>query len=539
MRIAIYLRLSRADGDMGEDGKDESNSIENQRLLLTDYISRNEELDGEVLEFVDDGYTGTNFKRPAYRSMLEEAKKGNINVLVVKDLSRIGRNYIDVGDYLEQIFPMLGVRVIAINSYYDSGEHQGSVAGLDVAITNIVNNMYSVDLSKKVKSAFRAKWKNGISTTGVMPYGYRRNPDTGERWIVDDEAADVIRRIFDRAASGWNLHMIADELNAMKIDTPNKYHRRKGTKNYYRKVSDKEDLWNIEKLREMVRRIEYAGHMANHKVERLHMGMQARSVPARDWYIIENHHTPIVSQEVFDKAQQVIKNGKSIDYRISNRFVLEKKIRCGNCGLAMNFGANTYEEYCWCSHAKSTGKYSRCSRDRVSLKHIEHTVYGVIKEWVKEINMLDGLVSESISRIIPEYEKSRSAAESRIAALKQERIRQYEAYASGQITGDEYLKKKNELTRRIEELTEAHDKADELIAYDDGLSREAKRLKGIAGEQSGSKKLTKKMVDAFIDVVYVHDKDRIEVKLKCSDFVVEAIERHNAIMDELPENRGA
>ena len=370
MKIAMYLRLSRADGDMGEDGKDESNSIENQRLLLADYISKNDELEGDVTEFVDDGYTGTNFKRPAYQNMLEEAKKGNINVLVVKDLSRIGRNYIDVGDYLEQIFPLLGVRVIAVNSYYDSGDHKGSVAGLDVAITNIVNNMYSVDLSKKVKSSFQAKWKNGIATTWVMPYGYRRNQDTGERWIVDDEAADVIRQIFDRAASGWDLHMIADELNAMKIDTPNKYHRRKGTKNYHRKVSDKEDLWNIEQLRVIVRRVEYAGHVANHKRESVHMGIQTKHIPDREWYIIENHHTPIVSQEVFDKAQHIIKNGKRCDYILPIQFILRKKLKCGNCGLAMNYGANTYEEYCWCNHARNTGKYSKCIKERVSLNVI-------------------------------------------------------------------------------------------------------------------------------------------------------------------------
>ena len=539
MRIALYLRLSRADGDMGEDGKDESNSIENQRLILTDYISRNDELEGDVIEFVDDGYTGTNFKRPSYMKMLEEAKKGNIDVLLVKDLSRIGRNYIDVGDYLEQIFPMLGVRVIAVNSYYDSGEHQGSVAGLDVAITNIVNNMYSLDLSKKIKSSFHAKWKNGISTTGVMPYGYRWNPETKEKWIVDDEAADVIRRIFDRAASGWDLHMIADELNAMKIDTPNKYHRRKGTKNYYRKVSDKEDLWNIEQLRVIVRRVEYAGHVANHKRESVHMGIKTKHIPDREWYVIENHHTPIISQEIFDKAQQIIKDGKRGDYILPIQFVLRKKLRCGNCGLAMNYGVNTYEEYCWCNHAKNTGKYSKCSREKVSLNHIEHTVYRVIKGYIKDINILEGLVDGATKGIRPKYEKIKAEAKGKIDTLKQERIRQYEAYASGHISEDAYLKKKDGLTRQIGELTEAYENAKELSEYDDSLACEVKRLKKIAGEDNDKEKLTKQMVEAFIDGVYVYDKDRIEVRLKCSDFVKKAVERHNVIMDELLEDRGA
>ena len=140
--IALYLRLSHADNDLGENNKDESNSIENQRKLLQDFVENNDELNGEIAEYVDDGFTGTNFERPGFLRMIEDAKKGKIGTIIVKDLSRLGRDYIGVGDYLEQIFPSMGIRVIAINSNYDSENFVGSTLGMDVSITNLVNSLY-------------------------------------------------------------------------------------------------------------------------------------------------------------------------------------------------------------------------------------------------------------------------------------------------------------------------------------------------------------------------------------------------------------
>lgn len=174
MNIAFYLRLSLSDGDLGKNNKDESNSIENQRLLLQSFVESMDELDGEVREYIDDGYSGTNFNRPAFQDMIEDAKKGKVDVLLVKDLSRLGRDYIGVGDYLEQIFPIMGVRVIAINSQYDSNNYVGKTMGLEMSISNLVNTLYSRDLSKKYKSCIQTKWKQGVSTGGRIPFGYKK-----------------------------------------------------------------------------------------------------------------------------------------------------------------------------------------------------------------------------------------------------------------------------------------------------------------------------------------------------------------------------
>ena len=166
MIIALYLRLSMADGDTGEDGKDESNSIENQRTILMDYISHKGWDSHHVCEYVDDGFSGTNFERPAFKRMIKDMKRGQIDILLTKDLSRLGRNYIEVGDYMDQIFPILGVRYIAVNSRYDSNDYYGKTSGMDMSLMNLVNSLYSRDLSKKYRSSVQTKWKNGHSTSG-------------------------------------------------------------------------------------------------------------------------------------------------------------------------------------------------------------------------------------------------------------------------------------------------------------------------------------------------------------------------------------
>lgn len=174
-RIALYLRLSMSDGDLGKDNKDESNSIENQRLLLKSYVGEHPELFGELREYVDDGYTGTNFERPAFQQMIADARKGNVQTILVKDLSRLGRDYIGVGDYIEQIFPVLGVRFIAVNNNFDTKAYSNGAMGIDLAISNLINSLYSRDVSKKIRSAFEVKWKQGYATATRVPFGYQWN----------------------------------------------------------------------------------------------------------------------------------------------------------------------------------------------------------------------------------------------------------------------------------------------------------------------------------------------------------------------------
>lgn len=212
--IAAYQRISRADGDLGKDGKDKSNSIENQKELIQRYIACKESLQNvPVMDFVDDGYTGSNFDRPGFQKMMDGVRDGKIDTIIVKDLSRFGRDYIGVGEYMEQIFPLLGVRLIAINDNYDSNNYKGITLGMDVMVSNLVNTMYCRDAGKKLRTANQVKWRKGITTASAAPFGYQFDPDKKGAFIIDPPAAKIVRRIFDLAILGLGTREIAMILN--------------------------------------------------------------------------------------------------------------------------------------------------------------------------------------------------------------------------------------------------------------------------------------------------------------------------------------
>ena len=260
-KIAIYLRLSLADGDLKKGSKDESNSIENQRMLLHDYIGKQEDLFGEIVEYVDDGYTGTNFNRPAFQKMIVDLKQGNIKVIMVKDLSRLGRDYIGVGDYIEQIFPLMGVRFIAVNNSFDSMKLNNGTPGIEVAVSNLVNNMYSRDIAKKIRAALETNWKNGKATCTNVPFGYVWNKKGGQRWEIDPEAAPCVKKVFELALSGRNTTQIAYGMNELNLPTPGLYAKRKNLLMGSNPIiaPDSEMLWNAAIVWRILRRYEYTG----------------------------------------------------------------------------------------------------------------------------------------------------------------------------------------------------------------------------------------------------------------------------------------
>ena len=210
--IGIYLRLSLEDVDKKTNrAKDESNSIVAQRQLLQRHIEQNPYLANlPQMEFCDDGFSGTNFERPDFQRMIEMVRNGEIHIVIVKDLSRFGRDYLEVGDYLEHIFPFLGVRMISINDHYDSERNQGNTAGMDIAFRNLIYDYYSKDLSKKVKSAMRTKQRSGSYIT-CCTYGYKVSPKNKHQMIIDPETAPIVRRIFADVIAGKSTSQVARE----------------------------------------------------------------------------------------------------------------------------------------------------------------------------------------------------------------------------------------------------------------------------------------------------------------------------------------
>lgn len=247
---AVYIRLSDEDGNVDGIVKTESNSVAAQRLLIRDYIQRNFPGQTETQEYVDDGFSGTNFQRPSFQRMMADAKRGKIGCIIVKDFSRFGRDHLETGNYLERIFPLLGIRFISVNDQFDSEDCTGMTGGMSVALKNIINSMYSRDLSKKVRSAMGTRAARGEYMGAFAPYGYSKNPENVHQLIPDKEAAEVVRLIFKMAAEGKKKPEIARYLNEQGTPTCMEYFQKMGLKRTGYKNKEKK-LWTVTTIGDM------------------------------------------------------------------------------------------------------------------------------------------------------------------------------------------------------------------------------------------------------------------------------------------------
>lgn len=527
MNNALYLRLSIADGDLGRDGKDESNSIENQRLLLERHIETHEELKGEIFEYVDDGYSGTNFDRPAFRRMIEDAKKGRIETILVKDFSRLGRDYITVGDYLEQIFPILKVRFIAVNNNYDSRHYKGTTLGLDMTASNLVNTLYSRDLSRKVKSAIMSKWKQGWTTNGNPPFGYIKDYSARGTWAIDPDAAKLVREVFDRALEGYSTRMITEYMNEKGYPTPNMHRKKQGRATCNVRTPDNEILWNTAIVLAILKRYEYTGAFVHNKRTKTRpTSKSTRRVPESEWIITDDKHDAIITKEEYYKAQGVIRKQRKHRFTEPINFGLKGKIKCGNCHLALAYQVNLYEPVFYCMHAMKTGSASSCCTDQYVERSVEDAVFAALCQQMKLFMALHSKMLEEQNNNPVDVGRKIRNLRRRIDVKCTERIRGYEAFADGHIRKDEYMKKKGTLTEEIKKLEDEMDQltksSQEEVAFIDDMTS----LGDLARIIKGKDKLTQEMIDNFIDMVYVYDAKHIEVKYKFSDLLQKAIEKY-------------
>ena len=518
--IAVYLRLSMADGDLGVDGKDESNSIDNQRSIINDYINRKGDLDGEVIEYIDDGFSGTNFNRPAFTKLLEDMKAGKVNVVITKDLSRLGRNYIEVGDYMEQIFPTLGVRYIAVNSNYDSNDYIGKTMGLDYSVMNLVNSLYSRDLSKKYRTAVETKWKSGISTSGRPPFGYIRDPNNKGKWVIDPIAADTVIMIFEMAAAGHVLMDIVNTLNTQHIMTPGQYREMRGhVRHVSRKVADDEWLWTYQTLSRIIKQYEYTGALVQSKRKRIAVGSSStRQVPESDRIVVKNHHEAIIDEDTFWKARSVIKEQKKGAVIKVCDEPLSKVVYCGNCGLKMLLEGKKY----YCRHKAVSGGASKCSDIRYPADAINKVAADALKT---QIAIIENLTEEMKIRK-PEIINNDTVIkeiEDALSACQIDKTRAYESYASGIITKDAYIHNRDNINCRITNLKERRKAITDSFSKTTELSDAAQAYLGAAGSLSEMSFLSKDAVDTFIQRITIYDSKHIEIKFKFDDLIEQMV----------------
>lgn len=523
----LYLRLSIADGDLGKENKDESNSIDNQRLLLVNFITDREDMSDEYIEYVDDGYSGTNFDRPAFKKMIEDAKAGKIDTVIVKDFSRFGRDYIGVGDYLEQVFPLLGIRFISLNNNYDSKEYIGKTMGLDMAINNLVNNLYSKDISKKLKSALKVKWKNGKWTGSKPPFGYLKDEEHG-CWKIDPVAGKYVRMIFDKAMEGCNTSQICYYMNEKKVPTPGKYNQMNGLLrqgNY--KMPDKEVVWDTGMIRTILGRFEYTGALVMGRRHTVAVGSKVtRKTAERDVIIRKNINPAIITEEEYEVASASIMFMTKPEYRGTKDFLLKGKVRCGNCHRALAYTDGGIHPKIYCPHKVQAGRYSHCPEDAYPVSVIEGHIWYSLK---RILRILDSVQRESEEKYTDNSftgKRQQRVLESELEKLKNERIHQYEAYAEGVLSREKYITVKKQLTEKIEKIQSEQKALASVIIEEERYRSRIRTAVQQLEVQIERGKLTKEIIDTMIDTVYVYDKKRIEVILRFDDVLQKVISEY-------------
>lgn len=436
-KVAVYLRLSKEDGD-----KDESDSISSQRLLVLNYINMHIQ-DGEVIgEFVDDGYTGTNFQRPQFQEMIKLIDKGDINCVIVKDLSRFGRDYIGVGEYLEKYFPLKDVRFIAINDGYDTVS-ASSNDDFIMPIKNIFNAQYSKDISKKVKSSFRTLQNEGKFVGAFASYGYAKDPKDRHKLLVDEPAAEIVRKIFSLYNSGMGKISIARRLNESNIPCPSEYKRLNGLNYTNGQRVELTKYWTYSTINCILKNEMYIGNMVQNRSVRKTVRGRAVKNDKNNWIIIEGTHEPIISRETWSIAQELLKRStRQINFE-QHVGLFAGYLFCGNCGRAMTkvvnkFKSKTVTTYI-CGSYKRYGEKT-CKRNAVKLDFLEKLVLDKLNEQIKkagEIHYNDTDNARNIKVDLKKYEISLEKSRKMKKSL-------YEDYREGILTKEEYFQYKSD-----------------------------------------------------------------------------------------------
>ena len=444
--LAKYLRLSSEDVDLQKGGKLESNSISNQRNLLDSFIRRNSDFAGwEILEFCDDGWSGTNFERPAVKEMLEQIRQGKIQCIVVKDLSRFGRDYLTVGNYISRIFPFMGVRFIAVNDGFDSIQPLNADS-LETSFKTLLYDLYSRDLSRKVRSAKRFRAERGDFLSPFAPYGYIRDPNNRAKLIVDPEAAEYVRRIFRMAANGMRTIDIARELNSDSVPTRMQYKRESDCSRTVWPSIREENFWTHNTVTVILRDERYIGKTVYGKRTRDRMGSpHTVKVAKKDWVVVSNMHEGIVTQEEFDRAQDALQPYEEHS-GVFHNWPLAGKIYCGICGHAMTRSKKKLAYY-YCATPRITDAYS-CSQESIMEQDVLELVLNGLRK--------QALIAVDLERLWEErnrLKKKNTADILRRLSIKKERLSYIQksiqdcidAVLRGEINREEYLREKAEL----------------------------------------------------------------------------------------------
>ena len=520
---ALYLRLSKEDGDVASGSKNESNSIANQKSLIMDYLqSRPEFRVVSIRE--DDGFSGTDFNRPAFQAMMEDVKKGVINCIIVKDLSRFGRNYIEVGRYLEKLFPMLGIRFIAVNDNYDSLEAD-TAHDIVVPFKNLINDSYCRDLSVKIRSHLAIKRKNGEFIGAFACYGYLKDENNRNQLVVDTYAGQVVKDIFRMKINGMSQYRIADALNEQGILSPMEYKKYLGSHFESSFKVNPKAVWTAKAVTRILTNEVYTGVLVqgkqttpNHKVK------VRQEVDETDWIRVENAHESLIDRVLFDIVQNLMGRDTRTSPNETQVFPLSGLVYCGDCGHPMvrkisrytkkkkADDAQTYE-YFLCSEKCGKGG---CSWHRIAEDDLMEAVLGAVNLHIQKVLDLQEALKQienapSQQLMIQKYLERLSRKEEERKKAERLKIGIYEDLKDGLLDKEEYQKLKTEFDSRIAEADAAVKELNRQIAELEGSHCTNAAWMNYFQQFGRLEQLTRWAAAIIINKILVYEDNRIKI----------------------------
>ena len=515
----LYIRLSKEDGD-----KAESNSISNQRDLIYSFLKEKEDIQ-VYEEKVDDGYSGVGFNRPALISMLEDVKQGKVNCIIVKDLSRFGRNYIETGRYIQQIFPFMGVRFIAINDHYDSEHMDSQTDNIILPFKNLMNDSYSRDISIKVRSQIEVRQKRGDYIGSFPVYGYFRDQERKGKLVIDYAAAEVVRDIFDMRIKGYNNRRIADYLNEHGIPSPMEYkmllHWRYTT-SFKLKAQAK---WSPIAVERILKNEIYTGVMVQGKEKTLNYKVKKRiKVDKKEWIRVEDTHEAIITKEVFAIVQKLMLRDTRTAPDGKKLYLFSGLLRCGGCGgnMVRKKIRSAGGEYCYYICSNNKNDKSVCSSHRIRDDFLRKAVLEMLRTHLSLVSTMDEMEGMIAKLPLQEQEvqkRCRQLEERRneLARYQKLKISVYEDYKETLLTQKEYLEMKEDYEvscRQLEEAIETLEREVSLLVKDNRLhSPWIERLK----DSGNISELDRGLLAMTVEEIIVMDSEHIKIHFKYRD----------------------
>ena len=504
-RVGIYIRLSKEDEE--KEKYSESESVQNQRTLLMQYIKENKF--NFVAEYVDDGVSGTSFDRPAFNKMIDDIEQGKINMVITKDLSRLGRNYVQSGYYTETYFPEHNVRYIAILDNIDTALDS---ANNDIApFKSILNEMYAKDTSKKINSVLQSKRNNG-EYLGTAPYGYKKDPENKYHLIIDEEAANVVKLIYEKYLAGFGTMQIADYLSKKKIPIPSDYNKRKrGTK------SLTYGLWQQSTVRFILSNEIYTGTVIQGKRKKVSFkSKKFINLPEEDWVKVENMHEAIISKEDFERAKKVIDATKGSRV-VQNDYLFKGLLRCYDCKgyIGIRSPDKNGNIYGRCQRYGRFGKFDVCSPHNFNYQVFEEQMLEVLKEVCKEYTnkkKLEEIAKQTKTSGAKEFDINKQIELFKQTIEKETRKLEvmYDDRLAGIISLDEYMKN----AKRIKEIVKGYEEnikdLEKELAGENTKNKETK-LDNLIEEFLEMEKPTKEIIREFIEKIEIHSDKQVDI----------------------------